>query len=88
MEDCRHGTRPEWCAICNGDDRATTSHSQGYGYHGVETKQDILNATCGELGIPRQRVGVGSSLPSEVFETAADRGGVPIRSMPAIGEAR
>jgi hypothetical protein len=85
-EECIHGTNSEWCAICNGADRPSSS-TQGYGFHGGETKQDILNDICDELGIPRHAVGVGSSLPSEVFEQAALRGRVPVRSMPEIGEA-
>ena len=87
MEECRHGTNPDWCAICNGADSSRSTHSQGYGFHGGETKQDVLNDICDELAIHREVVGVGSSLPSAVFESAAVRCGVRVRSMPEIGEA-
>ena len=87
MEECKHGTNPDWCAVCNGTDTSTSVRSQGYGFHGGETKQDILDEVCDKLGIPRPSVGAGSSLPSSVFESAAKRCAVPTGSMAEIGGA-
>lgn len=54
---------------------------------GGETKQDVLNDVCDLLNIPRQDVARGSSLPSEVFQIAARRAGVPGGTMPEVCEA-
>lgn len=54
---------------------------------GGEVKQEQLDRLCRQLGIPSVRVGVGSSLPSHVFEAAARQCGVQVGSMPEIGEA-
>lgn len=86
MDDCVHGMNPEWCATCQGTDSAPRPGDR-YGYYGGETKQDLLDALCDLLHIPRQSVGVGSSLPSEVFEAAAETAAVPTGSMPEIGRA-
>jgi hypothetical protein len=87
-DECIHGMDPTWCATCNGADaRAARGHGAGYGFYGGETKQDLLYELCDLLGLPRQPIGVGSSLPSDVFEAAADRAGVRRGSMPEIGRA-
>lgn len=86
-EECRHGMNPDWCAACRGDDDGSTPRPGGSGLHGGDSKQDQLNRLCRQLGIPAVPVGVGSSLPSEVFDAAARVCGVPLGSMPEIGEA-
>jgi len=45
----------------------------------------LLNQVTDQLGLVRDSVGVGSSLPSNVFDTIAKRFGIPNGSMPAIG---
>ncbi len=86
MDECMHGMNPEWCATCRGTD-APPRPGDRYGYYGGETKQDLLDALCDLLGIPCQRLGVGSSLPAEVFHVVAARAGIPAGSMPEIGRA-
>lgn len=89
VDDCKHGMDPSWCSICNGLETGPTSASAGnYGYYaGGQSKQDLLVAICNLLGMPRLSVGVGSSLPSEMFTEAATVADVPGGSMPEIGEA-
>lgn len=53
-----------------------------YGFHGGETKQDVMDDICLLLGIPKRSVSRGSSLPAEVFEIASNRLGIPYSSMP------
>jgi hypothetical protein len=86
MTKCVHGMNPEWCASCSGTD-AHSRPGDRYGYYGGETKQDLLDAMCAALGLPQEPVGVGSSLPSHVFNVAAQRTGVPVGSTPEIGRA-
>ena len=76
-----------WCAICTKADDATGTSPRSAGLYPGESKQDLLDALCRRLGVPTQPVGVGSSLPSDVFEVLAERAGVPKGSMPEIGEA-
>lgn len=86
MDECVHDMEKEWCGTCNrtdvGPSRLGTS-----GLHGGETKQDVLDDICRLLGIRRQTVSVGSSLPSEVFAEAARRVGVASGTMPEVCEA-
>lgn len=86
-DECRHGMNPDWCSSCRGDDDSAFGGVRGAGFHGGEVKQDQLDRLCRQVGIPTVPVGVGSSLPSHVFETAARKCGVPLGSMPEIGEA-
>lgn len=86
MDDCIHGTNPEWCATCRNLDSSASSGSPGQPWGG-ETKQDVLDQICDRLAIPRHSVGVGSSLPSDVFEEIRSRLSISARSMPEIGEA-
>jgi hypothetical protein len=51
-----------------------------------ETKQDILDRMCDQLGIPREPIGVGSSVPSTFFDAVRIRFGVPKGTMPEIAE--
>jgi hypothetical protein len=88
LDECKHGLDPQWCGVCSGVDAAPSSASRStYGFYGGETKQDLLAELCDLLGLPRASVGVGSSLPSGVFDAAALAAGVPQGSMPEIGEA-
>ena len=86
-DECRHGMNPEWCSTCRGVDDSAFNGARGTGLQGGEAKQDQLDRLCRQLGIPTVPVGVGSSLPSHVFEAAARQCGVPLGSMPEIGEA-
>lgn len=85
-EECVHGMPPSWCATCSKTDSVVNS-SRSSGLHPGESKQELLDALCLRLGLPTHPIGVGSSLPSEVFEVLAETAGVPKGSMPEIGEA-
>lgn len=84
MNECIHDMAPGTCGICRGID---DNPRRGSGLNGGEVKQDVLDQLCDVLGISRVSVGVGSSIPSEVFAAAARRAGVPKGSMPEICEA-
>jgi hypothetical protein len=86
-DECIHGMNPDWCSQCQGHEAPATSRTGDYGYYGGQTKQDLLNRLCDQLGLPREPIGEGSSLPSHVFDAAAAKYGVGARSMPEIGEA-
>jgi hypothetical protein len=86
-EECRHGLTPAWCSSCRGDDDSAFGGVRGAGTHGGgEVKQDQLDRLCRQLGIPTVPVGVGSSLPSHVFEEAARQCEVLMGPMPEVGE--
>lgn len=87
MEECLHGMQLEWCGICLRTPGVGEARLGSYGYHGGETKQDVLDDITELLGLPASTVSVGSSLPSEVFVAAAQRLGLGIGSMPEICEA-
>lgn len=53
----------------------------------TEKKQDVLNEITDLLQIPRRKVSRGSSLPSDVFQVAADRVGATGGSMPSRTES-
>lgn len=76
-----------WCAICTKADDASGSRVGDYGFHGGRSKQDLLDSICDQLGVAREPIGVGSSLPSQVFLTMAAKVGVRRGSMPEIGQA-
>jgi hypothetical protein len=92
---CVHGASPLWCPRCSDSEvlAATASGPKSslgeYGFHGGETKQEVIDDICQLLQIPQVilRKGGGSSLPSEVFKAAAVRVGVRYSSMPAACEA-
>lgn len=86
MEDCIHGTNPECCATCRQLEGVGSSGGSGQPWGG-ETKQDVLNEICDQLGIRRRDVGVGSSLPSDDFDEISHRLALGGGSMPEIGEA-
>jgi hypothetical protein len=86
-DECIHGMDADWCGICTRIDDVPRAQLGEYGFRGGESKQDLLNAICDQLGIPREPIGVGSSLPSYVFHVMAARTGVPSGSMPEIGQA-
>lgn len=86
MDDCIHGTNPDWCATCRQLDSTSSSGGAGLPWGG-ETKQDMLDQICDRLGIARMRVSVGSSVPSDVFDVIQRRLGLPPGSMPEVGES-
>ena len=53
----------------------------------LERKQDVLNEITDLLRLPRRKVSRGSSLPSDVFQIAADRVGAAGGSMPSRTES-
>lgn len=89
MEECLHGMDRAWCAICSQTDDTVSSHASTGSFHGGELKQDVLNDITDLLGLRRYVLtpGGGSSLPSEVFNAAARRVGLPPGSMPEICES-
>lgn len=89
MEECVHGMDPAWCATCSKTDDTVSAGASTGSFHGGELKQDVLNDITDLLGLRRYVLppGGGSSLPSEVFDAAARRVGVPLGSMPEICEA-
>ncbi|MBH0110833.1 hypothetical protein I6E81_11700 [Salinibacterium sp. NG22] len=87
MDECHHGMDPAWCATCSNTDDTSASRSDSHGFHGGETKQDVLNDVTRMLGMRSRQVSVGSSLPSDVFAAAALRVGVAATgSMPEVLE--
>ena len=87
MDDCIHGLAVEWCGVCSSAPESSGGTRVGSsGLQGGETKQDVLDDITDLLGLPRQVVSVGSSLPSDVFAEAARRVQVPSGSMPEICE--
>lgn len=78
---------PDWCGICLKLDGGLPSRVGEYGFHGGQSKQELLDSLCRLLGVPTEPIGVGSSLPSHLFDRAATRAGVPHGSMPEVGEA-
>lgn len=86
-DECVHGMNAAWCGLCTSPAPAPTARAGEYGFHGGESKQDLLDEMCRLLGLPVESVGVGSSLPSHVFDEAARQSGVIPGSMPEIGEA-
>jgi len=88
MAECMHGMEIEWCGVCTNAVGAVGATRLGsYGYQGGETKQDVLDDVCRLLGVPKQAVSIGSSLPSTVFAAAALQVGVPPGSVPEVCEA-
>lgn len=87
MTECKHGLEELWCGTCSGADDSVPSATAAHGTHGGETKQEVVNDICDQLAIPRLPVSTGSSIPSEIFVTAADRLNVPSGSMPEVAEA-
>lgn len=90
--NCIHGRNSAFCTMgCSpvklperGAKRASAPRDRGgeHGFHGGETKQDVTNEICDLLGIARQTVSRGSSLPSDVFRLASERLGLPYENMP------
>ena len=86
-EDCVHGMNPDWCAVCQKTDHGDIGAPGNYGYYSGQAKQDLLNQVTDQLGLARETVGIGSSLSSAVFDTAAKRFGVPYGTVgsPSLG---
>lgn len=51
----------------------------------LRTKQEALHQLCDVLGITRLSIGVGSSLPAELFDALALQAGVEPGPMPVVG---
>lgn len=85
VEDCIHGTNPEWCAICTRVEAGPDTSRGGAAKSQGRTKQAIANDICRALGIQPLELGRGSSVPSEIFEEVARQFGVPFGQMPAVG---
>lgn len=86
MDECVHGLNPEWCGVCMKIDDVGSSRTGSHGWHGGETKQDVLHDLCDLLGMPRMATSTGSSLPTEVFQEAARQVGVTGGAMPEVTE--
>lgn len=89
--NCKHGRNSAFCPygceaveVAKKPQRAAQPRDRRgeHGFHGGETKQDVVDDICILLGIRRQRVSTGSSLPSEIFRIASERLGLPYQSMP------
>ena len=77
---------PAWCGICSAP-RGSVYSSRTAGLAGGRTKQDELDVLCDQLGLPREQIGEGSSIPSHVFDEIRDRYALPHGSMPEVAEA-
>jgi hypothetical protein len=88
---CIHEFVREQCGICTPRPGAIDMHQRSggasFGRDGGQLKQDSVDNLCRALGLPGMTLGVGSSIPSELFEALAERFGVTMGSMPEIGEA-
>jgi len=85
-DECIHGMPRAWCSLCEKAEGPSAGPAKSSSQGERKSKQALLNELCDLLGLPRQRIGVGSSLPSEAFEAAAELARVPAGSMPEIGE--
>jgi hypothetical protein len=87
MEECVHGMPADWCSTCSDPSlRAITTPETRPSNR--ETKQDVVARICVALGIPTLPIGVGSSIPSELFDDMQSRFHVePRSSMPEKAEA-
>lgn len=65
-EDCVHGMNPNWCAVYQKADHGDIDAPGNSRYYAGQWKQDLLNHVTDQLGLARETVGVGSSLPSTV----------------------
>lgn len=74
------------CGICTSATAAPEDRRSEYGFYGGQSKQELLHEACRLLGVPTEPVGVGSSLPSHVFDEAARQAGVAGGSMPEVAE--
>lgn len=52
----------------------------------ARTKQDAVDRLCDLLGAERMKVGIGSSLPAELFDRLAAFAGVDTGPMPVVGQ--
>ena len=86
VNECVHGMNPDWCGICK-EPRGSVYSGHGVSTAGGRTKQDELNLLCDQLRLPREPIGEGSSLPSEVFEQIQIRFGLPRGSMPEVAQS-
>ncbi len=87
---CIHEMIREHCSTCSPRPGQVDLHTGKSGIGNTADaalKQDSLTALCGKLGIAKPQIGVGSSVPSEVFDAMVERHGVPAGSMPDVGRA-
>lgn len=84
-ERCPHGRYASKCHPCRTDGGRATP-PRGFN-HGGATKADTLAELCRLLDIAPLSIGVGSSVPRELFDALATRYGVPRGTMPEVGEA-
>jgi hypothetical protein len=91
VEECIHDMPIEWCAICgrsrHGSGFSAPNPSRRGNATPNRTKQDALTRLCGLLGLAPLKIGVGSSIPSVLFDELVRRFGVPPGSMPEVAEA-
>lgn len=86
MDECIHGMNPDWCALCRNPCGGATGPGSRTPIGVGDTKQDELTILCDQLGIARVSIGVGSSVPSHVFDEVKARFGLRGRSMPEIAQ--
>jgi hypothetical protein len=79
---CQHGLIPGECGPC-----PDPSIRPAVEQRDVPLKADLVRRLASMLDMPDPGIGVGSSIPSELFAVMARRVGVPFGSMPEVGEA-
>lgn len=86
---CLHDMLPCQCGVCAPRPGSIDvgSGRSAVGAHADASKQESLSHLCRLLGIAPIAIGVGSSVPSELFDALATRYGVPDGSMPEVGKA-
>lgn len=85
-QTCVHDMDRRWCAYCTRTGGGDSGSRKAAPTERGRSKQEELDLLCDQLGITRRAVGVGSSLPSEVFEALRRRFRVGGRSMPEVAE--
>lgn len=86
-EECLHGMDMAWCSTCNKIDDSFLGRMRSHNWTESETKQEVFDDIADRIGAPRRMVGVGSSLPSELFEDISLALGIAYTSMPEVCES-
>jgi hypothetical protein len=95
-EECVHGMEKEWCGLCSprpgpiSTKAPVTRAARGPRTAPDQTltrKQDCLDSLTFLLGIDELRVGLGGTLPVELFQELARRYRAPRGSVPETAEA-